>query len=241
MMNRVICLGAAVAISTLSLPASAQTTVSVSALDDIYLAGQPAGTHCCAGDTAPANSPVLAPITLSPGTFLTFSTTGGAAHYLSEPVSPTADGDTSFTYNLTPDYGTGISGPTNVHLNGLAGVFLGPSVPSGAAPAQLSGTDFSTISPNLDQIFFIGDGLTGTGSGAVQTFYVPTGATRLFLGIIDDGGYYDNHGTISAVITSSTPAVPEPATWAMMILGMGAVGVAVRRRQKVTTRVSYAG
>jgi hypothetical protein len=37
-------------------------------------------------------------------------------------------------------------------------------------------------------------------------------------------------------------AVPEPATWAMMILGMGAVGFAMRRRQKgnVTTTVSYA-
>jgi hypothetical protein len=37
-------------------------------------------------------------------------------------------------------------------------------------------------------------------------------------------------------------AVPEPATWAMMILGMGAVGFAMRRRQKgnVTTTVAYA-
>ncbi|WP_394648086.1 PEPxxWA-CTERM sorting domain-containing protein [uncultured Sphingomonas sp.] len=31
------------------------------------------------------------------------------------------------------------------------------------------------------------------------------------------------------------PAVPEPATWAMMILGFGMVGVAVRRRRPTTT------
>ncbi|WP_260599889.1 PEPxxWA-CTERM sorting domain-containing protein [Sphingomonas endolithica] len=31
-----------------------------------------------------------------------------------------------------------------------------------------------------------------------------------------------------------TPAVPEPATWAMMILGMGAIGFAMRRRMKVS-------
>ncbi len=38
-----------------------------------------------------------------------------------------------------------------------------------------------------------------------------------------------------------TASVPEPATWAMMILGMGAVGFAMRRRQKnVTTIVAYA-
>jgi hypothetical protein len=29
-----------------------------------------------------------------------------------------------------------------------------------------------------------------------------------------------------------TPSVPEPGTWAMMILGFGAVGAAVRRRRK---------
>lgn len=36
----------------------------------------------------------------------------------------------------------------------------------------------------------------------------------------------------------SIDPVPEPATWAMMILGMGAVGFAMRRRHKVTTRVT---
>lgn len=35
-------------------------------------------------------------------------------------------------------------------------------------------------------------------------------------------------------------AAPEPGTWAMMILGFGLIGFALRRRQKVATRVSYA-
>ena len=35
-------------------------------------------------------------------------------------------------------------------------------------------------------------------------------------------------------------AAPEPATWGMMILGFGVVGTAMRRRQKLATRVSYA-
>ncbi|HEX8446650.1 MAG TPA: PEPxxWA-CTERM sorting domain-containing protein [Sphingomonas sp.] len=43
--------------------------------------------------------------------------------------------------------------------------------------------------------------------------------------------------TFSATITAA--AVPEPATWAMMILGMGAVGFAMRRRPAVTTRFRY--
>lgn len=35
-------------------------------------------------------------------------------------------------------------------------------------------------------------------------------------------------------------AVPEPATWAMMLGGFGMIGGAMRRRQKVTTRVRFA-
>jgi hypothetical protein len=51
------------------------------------------------------------------------------------------------------------------------------------------GTEFATLTPALGQVFFIGDGLTGTGSGSVQTFTVPRGATRLFLGIADASGF----------------------------------------------------
>ncbi len=35
-------------------------------------------------------------------------------------------------------------------------------------------------------------------------------------------------------IVVTTGGVPEPATWATMLLGLGMVGAAVRRRQKVT-------
>lgn len=37
-----------------------------------------------------------------------------------------------------------------------------------------------------------------------------------------------------------TSAVPEPATWLMMILGLGLIGGAMRRRPKQTVSVSYA-
>ncbi|MHA6722554.1 PEPxxWA-CTERM sorting domain-containing protein [Sphingomonas sp. RS2018] len=43
--------------------------------------------------------------------------------------------------------------------------------------------------------------------------------------------------TVASVTTS---AVPEPATWAMMMLGFGGMGFALRRRAKVTTRVRFA-
>lgn len=53
-----------------------------------------------------------------------------------------------------------------------------------------------------------------------------------------------NTGTNDSFKLSSinvTAAVPEPATWAMMLVGFGSVGAAMRRRKsKVATSVSYA-
>lgn len=44
----------------------------------------------------------------------------------------------------------------------------------------------------------------------------------------------------SITVAEQVAAVPEPAAWAMMILGMGAIGFAMRRRQKVDTSVKFA-
>jgi hypothetical protein len=54
----------------------------------------------------------------------------------------------------------------------------------------------------------IGDGLTGDGTGMVQTFFVPQGASQLYLGISDagfyngpPGAYGDNAGAYSVTYT----------------------------------------
>ena len=39
---------------------------------------------------------------------------------------------------------------------------------------------------------------------------------------------------------SEISAVPEPATWALMILGLGVTGAAMRRERKANVKVSYA-
>ena len=40
-----------------------------------------------------------------------------------------------------------------------------------------------------------------------------------------------NTGNVGATLVT-TPSVPEPATWAMMLVGFGATGVAMRRRRR---------
>jgi hypothetical protein len=104
--------------------------------------------------------------------------------------------------------------------------------------------------------FASGDILEGTYTGAVMTTGVPdlfdatidylvTGGTGLFLGasgwMFETGSFLrlanpqgpgfitDWTGTFSG--TLSLPAIPEPATWSMLILGFGVVGMVARRRR----------
>lgn len=63
-------------------------------------------------------------------------------------------------------------------------------------------------------------GLLDAGTPAVQSFQYLAGLGGRDTGILA--------GSYSGSVTS--PAVPEPATWAMMILGFGAVGFAMRRK-----------
>lgn len=68
-------------------------------------------------------------------------------------------------------------------------------------------TDVRFLEPVLGEVFFIGDGLTGTGTGGVQGFRVPPTATHLYLGYVDSCNpgtpslpscYFDNGGSVTA-------------------------------------------
>jgi hypothetical protein len=102
-----------------------------------------------------------------------------------------------------------ISGISSADGGGyLIGVFLTDAVPTGPPPATLNFTgnrDFTSIAPGLAQTFFIGDGRRA--AGRAQRFRVPTGATRLYLGLADawafegpPGFYADNSGSLKVAV-----------------------------------------
>jgi PEP-CTERM motif len=214
-------------------------SATVQATAVIYAAGSQSSVASAAGGTVPGG------ITLPSGaTSISFSdVTGslpcsssegcinieGAAGFLNDP-----DG-TNGPVTGFPAAGTGsLSGLTAPGSGYLVGVFVASGGPSGAAPAALdyTSTNATSYSPLLDQVFFIGDGLTGDGTGTQQTFYAPTGAGALYLGISDicayDGGpgcYSDNVGayTLNYDVATGTTAAPEPS--AVGLLGIGLLGV----------------
>jgi hypothetical protein len=140
---------------------------------------------------------------------VTFSDVKHAVSYESgESNGPDGDQNAGFDMNISSN--GGISGlmDTDVYLY-LVGVFLDHDQPA-SAPATLNFTNdhsFKSLSPELGQVFFIGDGLTGTGTGTTQHFKVPKGATSLYLGFADANagtgpcGYYgDNSGSLKGKV-----------------------------------------
>lgn len=150
---------------------------------------------------------------------------------------------------------SGLSGIRVFQAGALLGAFVNMNAfqvtPPSLAYNDVASISFASFSPLLNQVFFIGDGLTGNGTGASQVFTAPGGATRLLLGFADAAGYVgspgsygDNSGDfrVTYMLAGGAPAgaVPEPATWGMMLLGFGALGFAMRRRAKVRTNLSFA-
>ena len=90
----------------------------------------------------------------------------------------------------------------------LLGVFVGDADPTNNTPP--AALDFSTpaardyvnMTPVLGQIFFIGTGITSKGS--FHQIIVPTGAKRLFLGVMDSHQWNNNLGGLNAQICGLT-------------------------------------
>jgi hypothetical protein len=233
--------GAAVA-GLVSVGATAQAAaVTVNSTDSVYNYG--GTTVAGTGSTAPSEVSV----TGDDGETLTFSATGLVSLTPGgEPFGPHGPDGGSQAFSMDVTAAAGLSGVISNNVGYLAGVFINGSEGSttSLSDSNFTGTgeSFASLSPAVDQVFFIGDGLTGTGAGSVQNFIVPIGATELVLGIVDangyngpPGAYFDNSGSYAVTVNFpvATSGTPEPAAWALMILGFGAVGAGLRRRRTI--------
>ena len=168
---------------------------------------------------------------------------------------------------VIPDVQTGTStitvgSPTTItgitfSLNGLTHTFLEDL----AADLTHSGTTVRWLARtgggnDLGGTYLISDlGPTtlggGVGNPRPSGTYAPVDPLAAFIGTsgagdwtltIRDQVFLDQGslGSWTLNLTTARTAVPEPATWSLMMMGFGAVGFAMRRRSKVRTAVGFA-
>ena len=161
------------------------------------------------------------------GTSVTGTTQSGAL------VTYTANGE-SLTANPSGQATVGATDTTTTYLNlDFAGGFTYAEFNISPFAGNRAG---ETTSVTIT--YYIGS--------VAQTVTVDTNGENRF-GIYDDGGAIFNRLTFESVPNDTsfvdlrqlriqegvtTTAVPEPGTWAMMLLGFGAVGFGMRRRRR---------
>lgn len=258
-------LAAALMLST-SLAGTAQAATiefTLAGSDAIWLAGRTDLVIPPASDPWPAGllrhggpTPEEIQETMPPG----FGVTAGDVIRVLDPATGGISFFNGFGGVVYGPEGNGIPGSSSIGAFGgisgylgtqgaLVGVFLTDAIPSSGAPTTLDfsltglGTEFLTLSPEIGQVFYIGNGVTA--GNVFQEFIAPAGATRVFLGITDGfnfngpaGAFDDNDGAYRirlGINEIPTTAVPEPATLTLMGLGMSAAGYARKRRARRNT------
>jgi hypothetical protein len=148
-------------------------------------------------------------------------------------VTPTANACAGYyTSNLLSNSPADIADQTSA-LSSIGYTFDGNfnSLTSGTLTGNV--LSFGNLMLGGSTVIGIHYGDAGTGLGDRTVFYswnnLPsTSGITLSL----------TQGFSNAVLYRSTGAVPEPATWAMMLLGFGAIGVSMRRRKPVLAQIA---
>ena len=139
-------------------------------------------------------------------------------------------GDRSFNFSLeqgqTPDASQLFAGASQITYRNVSGSFNGTA-----------GSSNTATSISFGNSFFSKLGLNATNFG-----FGSFGGPVLFDGSRTNPIF--NLGTYNLTQAVTTPGtgggIPEPATWAFMIFGFGAIGGAMRRQRRAKVKVSYA-
>lgn len=183
-----------------------------------------------------------------------------AVYGLGAPATPAAP---SFIEGIDPTLGTLLSITINTTFSVFANATGSTGAPSTAVYFSSPGLSFSQSSgigtPSIAFGYATLSQYTSTLSASASASYLYTvnpatydlfSASHIDIALLGGNGSSStgtgfttsNSGIGTVTYTydgAATPAVPEPATWAMMIAGFGFIGAAMRRR-KPRTAVRYA-
>lgn len=174
----------------------------------------------------------------------------GNLHYSDDvalsATSVAATAGQSFTITYLSGVTSAFAGaPPSVDALGYAGGLFGSGLDCGGSPCSGVGSsgnslpsfaiDPTNTGPQIALNALIGDFVDATGlvigtpfatGNGPFSITAPIGAVRLQLGFNDDI-FSDNSGSLRISVASG---VPEPSTWAMLLLGLAGLGFISRRR-----------
>ena len=188
------------------------------------------------------------------GVALAFATPAAAQELVTNGGFETGNFN-GFTQTGNTGYTTVTPAPLFV-ASGAYGATFGPvgstggitqTLSTNAGQSYLISFDLQNLfggTPNFYEVLFGGVSLfTATNSAAFG--YTNFSTTATALGVSTDLAFNFRHDpTFFALdnvsVTAVNGAVPEPATWAMMLIGFGAMGVSMRRRRRTKTLLQAA-
>ena len=158
------------------------------------------------------------------GNTVTCSQVGAGSTYSCFTNSAVVNGAQEFAVGATPNPAIGLNFTANgLTISNISGTTLGLS----ATVLTLSNITSAFTSASL-----LNSSITGFNSSNVS---LQSGVLRLnFVGTT-----WASSSTANLALDTAA-AVPEPGTWAMMLLGFGAMGAAMRSRRKQKVTVRYA-
>jgi hypothetical protein len=181
-----------------------------------------------------ANAAIITPGAAAPGVFVV---TGN-------PFTGTSP--VTATIGNTPQVGGTVAAPVTFSDSFL--FTIGP--PGGGLIGTGSGSiitstsvQFSSTDLDLTSVIVNGTPLTITRTAGGLIESSGTSNVNIFSGQLNNitvTGVSRGLGSYGGNLTFIPTAVPEPGTWAMMLLGFGAVGVSMRRRRRSTAMLQAA-
>lgn len=141
---------------------------------------------------------------------------------------------------LGANYGFVTTGPGG-NMNAYASQLTGPTFGTGSFAVATSGSgDNFGVDASGGRLFLPIKYVSGAALNSTTTF---ANATFNSLGLRADS-YVFKAGVDTVTVNIGSPTVtagvPEPATWAMMIAGFGAIGFAMRRGRRTSPTVAFA-